>query len=151
VNLVAQQSVVTARPVRSARLAIIAASLVAVAFAVITVILPRTTDGVSFTGADQLGIGGTGLLIVVGILNFVRPRLRADAAGIDTRGFLGSYRHIEWDLVRSVDFPPKVRFARLVLPGDEIIPLYAVQRGDGERSVLVMQGLRALHAAAHAG
>jgi hypothetical protein len=34
-----------------------------------------------------------------------------------------------------------------VLPGDELVVLYAVQRGDGERSVEVMQGLRALFAA----
>ena len=48
----------------------------------------------------------------------------------------------------AVEFPSKARFAWLVLPGDELIPLYAVQRGDGERSVLVMQKLRALFAAA---
>jgi hypothetical protein len=72
--------------------------------------------------------------------------MRADETGIDTRGFIGGYKHVDWDLVTAVEFPPRVRFARLVLPGDELIPLYAVQRGDGERSVEVMQGLRALYA-----
>ena len=61
---------------------------------------------------------------------------------MDYRGFFGGYRHVDWDLVTAVEFPPKARFARLVLPGDELIVLYAVQRGDGERSVAVMQGLR---------
>jgi len=47
-----------------------------------------------------------------------------------------------------VQFPDKLRFARLVLPGEETIALYAVQRFDRERSVAVMRGLRALHEAA---
>ena len=64
-----------------------------------------------------------------------------------SKAFFGGWRHIDWDLVVAVEFPPKVRFARLVLPGDELIPLYAVQRGDAERSVQVMQQLRELFAA----
>lgn len=139
--------IVTAQPVKSARIATVIAIVVAIAFVIIAVILKHTTDGVNFTDADQFGLGGSGLLVALGILAFTRPRLRADAAGVDIRGFFGSYRHIEWDLINSVEFPPKVRFARLVLPGDEYIALYAVQRGDAERSVLTMQGLRALHAA----
>jgi hypothetical protein len=138
---------VTARPVKSARIAVLAAAVVAVAFVIIAVLLPHTTDGVNFTAADQFGIGGTGLLVAVGILALTRPRLHADAAGLDVRAFFGSSRHVDWDLVTAVDFPPKARFGRLVLPGDELIVLYAVQRADAERSVLVMRELRALHAA----
>ena len=78
-------------------------------------------------------------------MSITRPRIRANAAGVDTRGFFGGYRHVDWDLINRVDFPPKARFARLVLPGEELIVLYAVQRGDAERSVTVMQQLRALH------
>ena len=55
---------------------------------------------------------------------------------------------IPWDLIVAVQFPDKLRFARLVLPGEETIALYAVQRFDRERSVAVMRGLRALHEAA---
>jgi hypothetical protein len=142
-----QTSTVTARPVRSARIAVVVAALVAVAFMIIAVALPHTTDGVNFTVADQFGIGGTGLLVAIGILSLTRPRLRADAGGLDVRAFFGSYRHVDWDLVTAVDFPPKARFGRLVLPGDELIALYAVQRADAERSVLVMRELRTLHAA----
>jgi hypothetical protein len=143
--------VVTARPLRSARIATVVAGVVLIAFLIIAVVLPHTTDGVNFTTADQFGIGGTGVLITIGILMFLRPRVHADDSGVDSRGFMGAYRHVDWDLVVAVDFPPKVRFARLVLPGDELIPLYAVQRGDGERSVIVMQQLRALHAEHPAG
>jgi hypothetical protein len=138
---------VTARPVRSARIALVVAVAVVVAFVIIAVLLPHTTDGVNFTVADQFGIGGTGLLVAIGIASLARPRLRADAGGVDVRAFFGSYRHVDWDLVTAVEFPAKARFGRLVLPGDELIVLYAVQRADAERSVLVMRELRALHAA----
>lgn len=138
---------VRARPVRSARLATLAAAVVLVVFVICAVLLPHTTGGVQVNAADQVGIGGTGLLVALGILSATRPRLRADAAGVDTRAFFGGYRHVDWDLVTAVEFPHKVRFARLVLPGDELVVLYAVQRGDGERSVEVMRGLRGLFAA----
>jgi hypothetical protein len=139
---------VTARPVRAARIALVAAVLVLVLFGIAAAILRSTyDDGVGFTVADQFGIAGTGLLAALGVLSLARPRVRADARGVDTRGFFGSYRHVDWNLVTGVEFPSKARFARLVLPGDELITLYAVQRGDGERSVAVMQKLRALFAA----
>ena len=146
----APPELVTARPVRSARIAVLAA-VVAVAFFGIAAAILRSTadDGVSFTPADQVGIAGTGLLVALGLLSLTRPRLRADARGVDCRGFFAGYRHVDWDLVTAVEFPPNARFARLVLPGDELITLYAVQRADGERSVAVMQKLRALFAASH--
>ena len=137
-------STVHARPVRSARLAVIAAVLVVAVFVICALVLPHTSGGVPVNAADQVGIGGTGLLVALGILAFTRPRLHADAAGVNTRGFFGGYRHVDWDLVTAVEFPHKVRFARLVLPADEHVVLYAVQRGDGERSVEVMRGLRTL-------
>ncbi|MEO6702884.1 MAG: PH domain-containing protein [Jatrophihabitantaceae bacterium] len=142
-----QAGMVQARPVKAGRIAIVVAVLVAAAFLVCAIVLPHTTDGVNFTAADQFGIAGTGLLVAIGIGSITRPRLRASADGVDTRPFFGSYRHVSWDLVNSVEFPPKARFARLVLPGDELIVLYAVQRGDAERSVQVMRQLRELHAA----
>ncbi|MGI8667832.1 MAG: PH domain-containing protein [Jatrophihabitans sp.] len=138
---------VLARPVTSARIARVIAALVLVAFLIIALVLKHSTDGVSFTDSDQFGVAGTGVLVAIGILTLTRPRLRADAAGVDLRGFFGSFRHVDWDLVTVVEFPPKVRFARLVLPGDELIVLYAVQRADAERSVAVMRQLRSLHGA----
>jgi hypothetical protein len=136
---------ITARPVRSARIAVLAAVVALVVFGIAAAILRSTyDDGVGFTVADQVGIAGTGLLVALGLLSLTRPRLRADAGGVDSRGFFGDYRHVDWALVTAVEFPSKARFARLVLPGDEMI---AVQRGDGERSVVVMQQLRALFAA----
>ena len=142
-----QPGVLLARPLKSGKIATWVAAVVFVTFVVIAVSLPHATAGVRFTVADQIGMAGVGLLLTIGILTFTRPRLRADDTGVDARGFFGGYRHVDWDLVQAVEFPAKVRFARLVLPGDELIPLYAVQRGDAERSVEVMDRLRALHAA----
>ena len=65
------------------------------------------------------------------------------------RGYLGNWRTVPWDVVVRVEFPRNVRFARLVLPGDEILALYAVQRVDGEYAIDTMQGLRRLFAATH--
>jgi Bacterial PH domain len=141
-----QQQRVTARPIRSARIATVCAAAVFLVLLIVAILLPHTTDGVNFTVADQVGMAGLGLLFAVGILRFTRPAMWADASGVHSRGFIGGYHVVEWDLVRAVEFPPKVRFARLVLPGDELIPLYAVQRGDGERSVAVMDALRAMFA-----
>ncbi|MBV9822652.1 MAG: PH domain-containing protein [Actinobacteria bacterium] len=142
----ARPTVVTARPVRAVRYAVLGAVAVLALFGVAALILRSTSDdGVGFTTADQVGIAGTGLVVALLILSITRPRLRADANGVDCRGFFSGYRHVDWELVTAVEFPPKARFARLVVPGDELIPLYAVQRGDGERSVAVMQGLRALY------
>ena len=66
------------------------------------------------------------------------------------RSFAGNYRTVPWDVIVGVEFPSKVRFARLVLPGDESFAVYAVQRLDGERAVQTMRELRALHASVRA-
>jgi hypothetical protein len=65
------------------------------------------------------------------------------------RSFLGNYRVIPWDMVVDVRFPAKVRFAQVVLPADETLAIYAIQRWDGERAVAAMDGLRELFAATH--
>ena len=50
----------------------------------------------------------------------------------------------------TCEFPSNVRFAQLVLPGEETLAIYAVQRWDEDRAVEAMDGLRALFAATHA-
>jgi len=52
-------------------------------------------------------------------------------------------------MVVRVEFPNKVRFARLVLPGEETLAIYAVQRLDKQQAVEAMRRLRALFAATH--
>jgi hypothetical protein len=133
---------IVVRPVKSARIAIVLAVLIIILFVVIAAFLPDEKAGVSFTGADQWGMAGVGLLIASGILRFTAPRVRAGRAGVETRSFFGSSRLVEWPLIVSVEFLPRTRFARLVLPGDEMVTLYAIQRGDAEQSVEAMRQLR---------
>lgn len=136
---------VSARPIRSARIGSFAAVLVLVLFTSGGIWLDPKTQGVSVNLDDHLGMIGVGLMIAAALMSLWRPRVHADESGIDTRGFFGATRHVDWDLVRRVEFPHGARFARVVLPGDELVVLYAVQRGDRERSVAVMDQLRAWH------
>ena len=65
------------------------------------------------------------------------------------RGYVGNWRTVPWAAIVAVDFPSNVRFARLVLPGDESFAVYAVQRMDREYAVTRMRGLRQLFAQTH--
>jgi hypothetical protein len=78
-----------------------------------------------------------------------RPRLSADREAVRLRSFLGGWRTVPWDVVQRVEFPRKVRFARLVLPAEETLAIYAIQRLDREYAVEAMRGLRRLYARTH--
>jgi hypothetical protein len=137
---------ITARPVFTARLAWVAAVIVFAVFIVIAFVMPHDNAGATFGPKDQVGTGVLGLLIAAGFWLLTRPRLVADSDSIRLRSFAGSYRTIPWSYVLDVQFPSNARFGRLVLPGEEVMVLYAVQRLDKERSVAVMSELRELHA-----
>jgi hypothetical protein len=139
---------VRARPVVSAAWCWGVAAAILAAFATIAAILKSSSDGVTFHSGDQIAIAGIGVAIAGLVSLFTRPRLIADRETVRIRGILGDYRVVPWNVVRSVDFRPKWRWARLVLAADETVSLYAVQRWDGARSVETMRRLRALHAAA---
>lgn len=140
---------VAARPVVMARIAIGLATVIFVAFTITAILLPRDSGGANVTASDPIAVFITGVVLACVALVPTRPRLRADTAAIHVRSFFTSWHDIPWDVVVRVEFPSNVRFARLVLPGDETIPLYAVQRFDGPRAVDAMRRLRALHAATH--
>lgn len=137
---------VTARPIRLARIGWACAAVVLVVFIVIALVMRHHTAGAHFVGTDQIATIIIGVILAGLCLMPTRPRLRADAEGVHLRAFLGGYRHVPWSLVQRVEFPSKVRFARLVLPGEETLAIYAVSRYDGAQSVAAMNGLRALHA-----
>lgn len=120
-----------------------------VALVIVAVLLPHSDDGTAFHRGDQYGILGVGVLIAGACWLPTRPRLRADRTALHVRGIIGPYKTVPWSVVRSVEFRSRWRWARLVLPADETISLYAVQRLDGARSVAVMRALREFHAAAH--
>ncbi|MCU1658083.1 MAG: hypothetical protein JWO57_2739 [Pseudonocardiales bacterium] len=140
---------VIARPVVMSRIGYIAGATIFLIFLVTAVVMPHANAGAQFGVKDQIGTGVLGLILGGLFLMLTRPRLRADATAVRLRSFLGGWRTVPWDLVVAVEFPSKVRFARLVLPADETLAIYAVQRLDGERAVDVMRRLRALFAATH--
>ena len=86
------------------------------------------------------------MLLAVGVLLLARPRVRADADGVEVRN-VGWPRYLPWELVRAVSFPDGASWARLDLPDHEYVPVLAVQAVDGMRAVEAIRGLRALHAA----
>ena len=120
-----------------------------VAFAVPAALLRRSDTGVYFRTADQVAVVLLGVLIAAGILLLARPRVRADARGVEVRN-VGSPRYLPWETVRAVSFPDGASWARLDLPYDEYMSVLAVQAVDGQRAVAGIRQLRALHGAAHA-
>jgi hypothetical protein len=142
-------ALVQARPVKAGRIANATAAIVFAVFGIIAIVMPHANAGATFGWKDQLFTAVLGAVIAGGLHLPARPRLRADAEAVHMRGFLGSWRTVPWDAVVAVEFPSSVRFARLVLPADETLALYAVQRLDRERAVETMRGLRRLFAAAH--
>jgi hypothetical protein len=138
--------VVDAAPVLMSRIGYSAAAVVFAVFEITAVVMTHASAGAHFGVKDQIATGLLGVILGGLFLMLTRPRLHADRSGVRTRSFLGGWRTIPWDVVLAVEFPSKVRFARLVLPGEETLAIYAVQRLDGQRSVEVMRRLRALFA-----
>lgn len=142
-----ETTAVRARPVVIARWAVGAAVAVLALFVVIALVMTGSESaGAPFTSSDQIATGLIGLLAAAGILLLTRPRLVADRHGLRSKAWAGRYRYIPWDVVVDVRFPTGVQFARAVLPGEEYLSLYAVNRFDGERAVETMDRLRALQA-----
>lgn len=141
--------IVRARPVLTARIGYASATAVFVIFLTIAIVMPQANAGAHFGVKDQIGTGVLGVILAGLLLMPTRPRMYADADSVRLRSFLGGWRTVPWDVVVAVEFPAKVRFARLVLPGEETLAIYAVQRFDKERAVEVMRRLRALYAATH--
>lgn len=138
---------VVVRPLRSSVFAWVGAVLVLVLFVVIAVLLRNSDTGVFFRLADQVALVVLGLFIAGGLLLLARPRVRADAEGVEVRN-IGLARRLPWDQVVRVAFPDGASWARLDLPDYEYLPVMAVQSADGQRAVDAMRRLRALHAAA---
>ena len=140
---------VHSRPVVMARVAVALAAVILATFTVTAILLPHHSGGANVTPSDPVAVFITGVVLSIIALAPTRPRLHADTEAIHVRSFFTSWHDIPWDVVVRVEFPSSIRFARLVLPGEETVPLYAVARMDGQRAVTAMRGLRALHAATH--
>ncbi|HCA85311.1 MAG TPA: hypothetical protein DEQ61_07320 [Streptomyces sp.] len=127
----------------------VGAVAIVVLFTAIAVVLRNSPTGVIFRMADQVAMVLIGVFMAGGILLMARPRVRADAEGIEVRNILAT-RRLSWSQVHRVAFPDSASWARLDLPDYEYIPLMAVQAVDGARAVAAIRRLRALHEAATA-
>jgi hypothetical protein len=140
---------VRARPVLTARIAWASSAIVLIVFVVTAIVMKRYNAGAFFNDKDQVGTVVVGVVVALLLIMPTYPRLVADENEVRLRSFLGNYRTIPWDVIVDVRFPSKVRFAQLVLPGDETLAIYAVQRWDKDQAVRAMDELRALFAATH--
>lgn len=140
--IVAQTLVV--RPHKVRRIAIPVAAALVVIFIVIAVLLKSGSTGVEFGPSDQVSIAAIGLVLAAGALLFIRPRVVADADGVEVRNVLFGQK-VPWSMITAVSFPDGAPWARLELPRDEYVPVVAIQAADGERAVAAIRELRALH------
>lgn len=140
---------VVVRPRKVLIAAWIGAVVTVVLFVVIAVLLRNSPTGVYFRLADQVALVLMGLFIAGGVLLIARPRVRADAAGIEVRNILIT-RTLPWDVVERIAFPDGASWARLDLPDDEYLSVLAIQAVDGAYAVDAITKVRALHAAARA-
>jgi hypothetical protein len=132
------------RPHKVRQVVIPVAVLLVVIFVVLAVLLNSTSTGVRFGLSDQLSMIAIGLLLAAGVLLFARPKVRADAKGVEVRNLLFG-QIVPWTLIKGVSFPDGAPWARLELPQDEYVPVVAIQAADGERAVLAIRELRAWH------
>jgi len=138
---------VVLRPRRVLLAAWVGAVVVVGLFVAIALVLRNSDTGVFFRLADQVALVVLGLFIAGGLLLLARPRVRADADGIEVRNILVT-RRFRWNDVVRVAFPDGASWARLDLPDYEYLSVQAVQAVDGQRAVDGIRRLRALHAAA---
>jgi PH (Pleckstrin Homology) domain-containing protein len=139
--------IVVVRPRRLLRVAWAGAVVTVAFFVMIALVLRNTDTGVYFRTADQVAMVMLGLFVAGGVLLLARPRVRADAAGIEVRNILVT-RYVPWELVVGVAFPDGASWARLDLPDDEYIPLLAIQATDRDYAADGLAKVRALYAAA---
>src|SRR6266567_467692 len=132
------------RPHKVRRIAIPVAIALVVIFAVVAALLKSGSTGVEFGLSDQVSIAAIGFVLACGVLLFVRPRVVADADGVEVRNLLFGQR-VPWSMIMAVSFPDGAPWARLELPSDEYVPVVAIQAADGERAVAAIRELRALH------
>lgn len=132
------------RPHKVRRIAIPVAVALVVIFVVIAVLLKSGSTGVEFGLSDQVSIAAIGVVLAAGALLFVRPKMVADADGVEVRNVLFGQK-VPWSMITAVSFPDGAPWARLELPQDEYVPVVAIQAADGERAVAAIRELRALH------
>jgi hypothetical protein len=137
------------RPKRIRLVAVLSAVFLVAVFTVVGLLLGDTPTGVIFRTSDQVAMVCLGVLLAGGILLLARPRVRADAEGVEVRNVVTVHR-FAWTDVLHVSFPDGASWARLELPDDEYVSIMAVQAVDRDHAVAAVRALRELHRAATA-
>jgi hypothetical protein len=132
------------RPYKVRLIVIPVAIALVVVFFVVAFLLKDSATGVRFDTPDQVSLAAIGVALALGTLVFIRPRVVADAEGVQVRNALWG-QTVPWSVIRSVGFPDGAPWARLELPADEYVPMVAIQAADRERAVAAIRELRALH------
>ncbi|MDU0477765.1 PH domain-containing protein [Staphylococcus chromogenes] len=99
--------------------------------------------GAAVTFVDKFAFVGIGLIISFFAYHLRRPRVRANADGVEVRNFIGT-RFYPWSVVYGLSFPKGDRMARLELPEFEYVPMWAFQSGDGPKVVKAVNEFRDL-------
>ena len=130
------------RPHKVRQVVIPVAALLVAIFVVLAVTLNGASTGVHLGISDKISLAAVGIILAAGVLLFARPKVRADAEGVEVRNVLFG-RVVPWQEIRGVSFPDGAPWARLDLPRDEYVPVVAIQAIDGERAVHSIRELRA--------
>lgn len=112
----------------------VAIAVIMVIHCFMAVVVAIGDTGAAVTPVDQWAFVGIGLLASCVCLLALRPRVRANADGVQVRNFLGT-RFYPWQVVYGLAFPKSDRYARLELPEFEYVPMWAFQAGDGRAVV----------------
>ncbi|QPK78186.1 PH domain-containing protein [Corynebacterium lizhenjunii] len=126
-------------------------ALVCVAIVMPIHIFMGVTLDIEFTGAtvtaiDKWAFPGVGVLIsILAWIAFNRPRLRANADGVEVRNIIGT-RFYPWTVIYGLSFPEGSRMARIELPDFEYVPVWALQAGDKATVIEDVRAFRALEA-----
>ncbi|MCV7193643.1 PH domain-containing protein [Mycolicibacterium brumae] len=131
------------RPKRMPLLAMLAAVLILAVHVAVAASLRVEETGVNFRSWDQWAFVGMGVVVGGIVLLLTRPRLRVGPSGLAVRNVLFE-KVIPWSQVVGVSFPAGKRWARIEMPGDEYVPVLAIQSLDKERAVDAMDRLRDL-------
>ncbi|AKK03217.1 PH domain-containing protein [Corynebacterium epidermidicanis] len=99
--------------------------------------------GAAVTPIDKFAFIGIGLIIAFFAYHLRRPRVRANADGVEVRNFIGT-RFYPWSVIYGLSFPKGDRMARLELPEFEYVPMWAFQSGDGQEVVAKVNAFRDL-------
>ncbi|MEJ8277750.1 PH domain-containing protein [Pseudonocardia sp. DW16-2] len=141
---------VTLRPRVILWTAWVTATAVMVFFVIVAYLMPAENTGVYFQPADQVAMMVIGAFVAGGLLLMARPRVRADARGVEVRNVFVA-RWYDWADVYGVSFPDGAASARLELADDEYQSVLAVQAVDRGLAVRHVRTLRTLHRAAVLG